>query len=84
VYKLVNGKENADYRQFFTKEVNSHGIGGHTEKLYVPGVRTNVRKNFFSQRVLPTWNGLPQNVIDAESVNSLKSRLDKHIKDMGL
>jgi len=33
--------------------------------------------NFFSQRVVDYWNNLPQDIIDADSVNSFKSRLDK-------
>ena len=36
--------------------------------------------NFFSQRVINTWNNLPQAVVDAVSVNSLKNRLDEFDK----
>jgi hypothetical protein len=32
---------------------------------------------FFHQRVLNSWNGLLQEVVDAETINSLKNRLDK-------
>jgi len=39
--------------------------------------RLDIRKNFFSQRVVNVWNSLPQVVVDADSVNSFKNRLDK-------
>ena len=32
---------------------------------------------FFSNRVVDAWNELPQYVVDAETVNSFKARLDK-------
>ena len=37
----------------------------------------DVRKFFFSQRVVNEWNLLPQEVVDATSVNQFKNRLDK-------
>ena len=38
--------------------------------------RLNVRVHFFSQRVVNDWNKLPANVVNADSVNSFKNRLD--------
>jgi len=37
----------------------------------------DLRKYFFTNRVVNIWNSLPNYVITAESVNSFKSRLDK-------
>ena len=36
----------------------------------------NLRHNFYSNRVVPDWNKLPQSVISAPSINSFKARLD--------
>jgi len=33
--------------------------------------------NYFSLRIVPIWNSLPDSAVSAESVNSFKSRLDK-------
>ena len=41
-----------------------------------------LRKYFFSHRVVSHWNGLPQHVVEAPSVNCFKARLDRHWKDM--
>ena len=35
-----------------------------------------IRKNFFSQRVVEKWNKLPDLVKQADSVNTFKNRLD--------
>ena len=34
-------------------------------------------KNFFSNRVIDYWNKLPEHVVEANSVNMFKNRLDK-------
>jgi len=35
-----------------------------------------LRRNYFSHRIVPICNSLPDSVVSAESVNSFKSRLD--------
>jgi len=44
--------------------------------------RLDIRKFFFSQRVVNSWNALPQHVVDAESINLFKNALDDYWKDM--
>ena len=51
---------------------------GHSLKLSKRGCRLDVRKNFFSFRVVNPWNALPEEVVSAPSLNSFKARLDKH------
>ena len=46
--------------------------------------RLDSRKYFFSNRVVRHWNGLKQQIVDAQSVNAFKNRLDRHWKDMGI
>jgi hypothetical protein len=38
-------------------------------------------KNSFSIRTAKYWNKLPENILNAPSINSFKNRLDKHWKD---
>ena len=40
----------------------------------------DIRKYFSSQRVVNTWNSLPQIVVDADSVNLFNNRLDEFDK----
>jgi len=37
----------------------------------------NLRKQFFSNRIIAVWNSLPNIVVDAESTNIFKNRLDR-------
>ena len=51
---------------------------GHSLKLKTCFSRLNVRKYFFSQRIVSLWNSLPEEVVTAPSINSFKARLDRH------
>jgi len=35
-------------------------------------------------RIVNEWNKLPQDVVEASSVNMFKNRLDRHWQDMGI
>ena len=79
-YKILTHKEHIDPNQFFKLCNSGQNLHGHSMKLYKPNVRLNVRKHFFSHRIIEHWNQLPQHVVDAPSVNSFKNRLDRHWK----
>ena len=51
---------------------------GQNFKLFRQRSRLNVRANSFSNRVVNTWNSLPENVVNAPSLKSFKNRLNKH------
>ena len=51
---------------------------GHKLKIVKNRSRLNIRKNFFSQRVVNDWNALPVIVVESESVNSFKNNYDKY------
>mgnify|MGYP005605461457 FL=1 len=78
-YKLLTGKEKVGYEQFFRLAGASHGLRGHSLKLFAGRSRTELRRNFFSNRVVKSWNSLSQSVVDASTVNGFKNRLDKEM-----
>jgi len=79
VFKIMKGYDRIDYRKFF--EVSSvTKTRGHSLKLAKKHSNGEQRKQFFSQRVINIWNGLPQYVVDAGSLNCFKNRLDKFDK----
>ena len=75
-FKLLKGIAKLDYNLFFKLSGDSK-VRGHTNKIVKNSFRLDIRKNYFSNRVVDAWNELPQYVVDAETVNSVKARLGK-------
>ena len=74
-FKLLKGIVKLEYSLFFKFSGDSK-VRGHTYKIVKNSFRLDVRNNFFSNRVMDAWNELPQYVVDAETVNSFKARLN--------
>ena len=70
-YKIIHGLVDIDLSEFFTFSSNTT-LRGHSFKLVVPIARTNVRKNFFTCRVVTVWNALPENVVSALNIMAFK------------
>ena len=51
---------------------------GHPLTLKKSHSRLDVRKHFFTQRVVNLWNALSTKVVLSPTLNTFKSRLDKH------
>ena len=52
---------------------------GHNYKLQKQACRLDLRKHFFSLRIVDSWNRLPDEVVCAPTINAFKNRLDKHL-----
>ena len=50
---------------------------GHKYRMIKENIKDNTRLNFFSNRITNSWNALPTNAIEANTVNSFKARIDK-------
>ena len=82
VFKIMTGKDKIEKEQFFHLADTAHGLRGHTLKIRKERARLDIRKYSFSQRIVNAWNGLPQNVVAADTTNSFKNRLDSYWTDM--
>ena len=81
-FKIIKGFTNIDSTQFFNVQASDR-LRGHSLKLTKPRCNTQLRQHFFSQRVIQRWNNLPQYVINADSVNEFKNKLDDYYKKHG-
>ena len=79
VYKYIHGYyETTKCLPPFNVDTISRG---HNLKLTKIRSRSNIRMYFFSNRVVDWWNLLPSDVVNAQSVNSFKARIDNYFKD---
>ena len=53
---------------------------GHSYKLQKKFTNTTQYHHFFSNRIIDTWNTLPDVIVNADSVNIFKNKIDKHFQ----
>ncbi|XP_071944696.1 uncharacterized protein [Antedon mediterranea] len=78
-YKIVKGFEGVAKDDFFQMRSNISRITrGHHLRFFKPTFHKglNCRRHTFSQRVINHWNSLPADVVNSETANTFKNRID--------
>ena len=82
MFKIMKGIYKIDKDRLF--EVNTNRTRGHSMKIIKNHCRLNLRKNFFTQRIVNDWNHLPQSAVDQKTVLGFKIEIDPMFHNGGL
>ena len=85
VYKMVNGTSGILFDSFFEYDTDGR-TRGHSKKLRKKRLNTDLRKYFFTDRIINIWNALDDRTVTSANLNSFKNGLEKlgKSKQMGL
>ena len=75
VFKILKGFVKVNPATHFS--MSDRRSRGHTLKLEKPRARLDLRKHFFSNRVIDAWNALPGHMVEATSTNMFKAALQR-------
>ena len=79
VYKIMNGLELIDKDLFFeVPKVTT--TRGNSQKMYKRRCNTALRSNVFSSRIYRDWSSLPEQTVEAKTIDQFKNRLDSFLK----
>ena len=80
-YKIVHRLYDCEAAPRLNFVDNSSITRGHCYKLNKTRQQTRLAQNYFSNRIVDTWNSLPPHTVEAPSLNAFKNRIDKFWKD---
>ena len=73
----MNGDVNIDSSKLFTVKAPNMARG-HAMKVHLKKIsNSDIRHNFFTQRVIVPWNTLPQHIVESKTVREFKNSYDK-------
>ena len=75
-YRIIFGLIDLDMSDYFTLQWSSccsAATRGNPYKLLVNHCRINVRKHFFSERIIKVWSSLPPSIVSFKSILSFRN-----------
>ncbi len=82
-YKIVRGFDWVDAVKMFPM-VGETRTRGHNLKIRGCHYKTEMGRNFLTQRVVGLWNLLPQRAVEAATLNTFKTEIDSFLEVKGI
>jgi len=80
-FQYLQGAYRKDEDNLFSRD-SSDRTRGKGFKLKQGRFRLDIRKKFFTMRVVKHWNRLPREVVEAPSLETFKARLDRALSNL--
>jgi len=80
LYKIITGKSDCGLSLYLRSDIVYASItrGNKFKLVPVPQhCKYDLRKHYFTNRVVPIWNSLSNDVVMADNINLFKNHLDK-------
>ena len=78
VWKAFSGNEQVNLDRLFQR-ARYEGTRGHVLKLSMPRSSTELGRRLLGSRCVFPWNALPADVVESDSLNSFKRKLDAEL-----
>ncbi len=76
-YIILKKIDKIDPSKFFI-QTKYKGTRNHSMKLFKSRFEFKLRRHAFSQRIIDDWNSQTEKIVNSESFDIFKGRLDKH------
>ena len=86
-FKIFNEVDDLVPSRFFAlanQDPNRPELRGHPYKILKQRFQGDIRKNFYTCRVIDSWNKLPGEVVESPNLSIFKKRLDKFLSNRGV
>ena len=80
-FKIIKGYNNVNIENYF-KFAPTLPTRGHSLKLKGDKCNLDITKYFFTNDIIDKWNKLPEHVVQSNSIETFKHRLDRHMSDI--
>ena len=82
VFKITKNMYDPASTQSLFEYEKDNRLRGHMYKIHKQFTNKTKYINFFTNRIVTKWNSLPQTVVNANSINEFKNKIDLHFKDI--
>ena len=76
MFRILKGIDKINSEALFSLFPASSITRGHSMKVVLPRFKTDVRRYFFSSRVVSIWNTLPNDAVSCRTVTAFKNHVD--------